>query len=139
MRVTGGETFARDVQASLLKSDLEQRGICILGEAERAARLCVSLQERETVDAALWKAAEALYDIMQPGHSDREPLSRRPVHERGRYLLWAIQCTGRFRIALEGNYSVSELAQACADYSSHQAQVKAQRSFTAVPGGRLGA
>lgn len=124
--------LAADLRASLLKMDLEEHAIAAHTEAEKLALLAVNVTDRALLDAALWKAAEGLYALTSPAHSDREPLRDRPVLERQRYLLQATQAWNWLRLTLEGTFPVDVVAQAVADQETHVAEIARRRHLRAV-------
>lgn len=124
---TTNETIQRDLLLSLLKTDFEDRGLCAHRSAEKMAHLCVALCEPESYDAATWKAAERLYELMDPeGHRDIRLISR-PLATRAAFLSLAWQMLAMWRLALEGGVPRPSLEQAYADLVSHKAQLAARR------------
>lgn len=121
--ITTSETLSADLKASLLKMDLEYRGICIARAAEKTARLAVSLHDPVSHDAAIWKGAEAAYDFLDSLRSDSQPLSMCDPHLRAYYLWIAIKVFANVRLALEGTFPPDRVAQAHADYTNHMADV----------------
>lgn len=119
---TTDESLSGDLLASLIASDLDARGLCVMRSAERTARLCVSLFEPDTYDAALWKSAEAIYRFMD-GRADAVDLINRDASVRALYLTMAIQAWASLRLALEGGVSRESLATANAAISNHKLQL----------------
>lgn len=123
--ITTDATLTADLKASLLKGDLEDRNICEMRQAERTARLCVSLFEPDTYDAAMWKGAEALYRFMD-GRSDALELSKRDASTRALYLTMTVQCMASVRLALEGGFSRERMAEAFAAIANHRDHLAAR-------------
>lgn len=131
--VTTPERLTADLQASLVKDALESSGICVQRQAERTAHLCVALFDPNSYDAAVWKAAEALYAFME-SRADLEPLITRSVATRAAFLTMAVQAIASFRLTLEGGFPSDRMLQAVADYSTHREQLAARRALRAVGG-----
>jgi hypothetical protein len=123
--VTTDETLQSDLLASLIKEDLESRGLCVHRSAEKTARLCVSLFEPDTYDAAVWKAAEAIYKFMD-GRSEAIELIHRDHTARSMYVWLAIQSIAAFRLALEGGFDQARMAEAYAAITNHKGQLGAR-------------
>lgn len=129
---TTDASVQRDLQASLVKAALESADVCAHRQAERTARLAVSLHDPETFDAAIWKGAEALFNAMDPAGSDYGPLRAQSASVRGVYLTLAVQCLASIRLALEGSYPVEAIQQAFADVQTHRNQLASRRALKAV-------
>lgn len=136
---TTDATLMRDLEASkiaaLIKCDFEDHNLCTHRTAERLATMCVSILDPATYDAALWKAAEALYQFMDGRHEAQE-LHQRDASVRALYLTMAVQAFSRARLALEGGFAPERLAEAYAHLQTHRNQLAERRHLRAVEGGR---
>lgn len=133
VHVTTSETLTSDLKASLLKMDFEDRDICHHAAAERLARMCLSLQEPDTLNAAIWRAAEYLMRLRYP-HLEGQRLIGCPDRVRAECVTHAAQAFFLARAVLEGVFPRRDVEQAAADYYSHMEQLAARR---VVPFGKV--
>lgn len=124
---TNDVTVSRDLQASKDATKIaeiltETRNVSV-ERALRGGELVLRWSDPGVYDAGVWRAAERLYDLMDPTASVRRLIAVPDLRVRQFYLTCAMHAIRGFEDVLTGTVHTRNLQQAHADYHSHRIQV----------------
>lgn len=129
-------TMTHDLQCSLVKNTLEVAQVCDDPISKHTATFAVSLHERATFDAAIWKGAEFLSRLRYPQYGDRRLIGL-PDEIQAECYQHAAKVFHVIRLVLQGDYNRAETEQAAADFYSHLSKLATAaaqpKSGTVVP------